>query len=197
MALACAVGCHADGSDFLIVCCQWSVCQCQQSRHQVFFETATHWCHGAGPLGKVTISGTNQNGKPAVWSGFPGDGHSVTTTRWWWVGDTTVSDSVHGTIRAWVPPDDDASYRWGQGIVYVTCAGTLQYVDVLVDKSDHYDFLACAGKGNPPGTTRPMITGRDTGVGPRSYFAECLRVGAERRIASTENVKKYSISDCG
>lgn len=59
--------------------------------NQVFFETATRWCHGAGPLGKVTISGANQYGKPAVWSGFPGDGHSVTTTKWWWVGNITVS----------------------------------------------------------------------------------------------------------
>jgi hypothetical protein len=166
--------------------------------NQVFFETATSWCHGAGPLGKITISGTNQYGRPATWTGFPGDGHSVTTTKWWWVGNITVSDSVHGTIQAWVPPDDDASYRWDHGIVYVTCAGTLQYADVLVGKSDHYDFLACAGKGNPTG----HYTSYDhwTGYWYRGHEAALQAAygwESHGRIVPTENVKKYSIPDCG
>ena len=166
--------------------------------NQVFFETATHWCHGAGPLGKVTISGTNQYGKPAVWSGFPGDGHSVTTTKWWWVGNITVSDSIHGTIQAWTPLGDDASYRWGHSIVYVTCVGTLQYVDVLVGKSDHYDFLACAGKANPTG----HYTSYDhwTGYWYRGHEAilqAAYAWGPNGSIVPTENVRKYSIPDCG
>jgi hypothetical protein len=100
-----------------------------QTRHsnggqQVYFTVAGQSC---GPVtGAVTVSGANQYGDSATWTGSSSDGRSAFTRGWWWVGHVVVRFGRH-VINGYVPPAHDQTDGSTPGQVTVTCSGTKYY----------------------------------------------------------------------
>lgn len=102
----------------------------------IYFTTTGQAC---GPVtGVVTVTGTNQNGQPAVWSGVSADGHSVFTAGWWWKGPVTIRFAGH-TVVASVPQAHDITDGPAGDQVTVTCNGTRYF-------PTYYRFANLGGK---------------------------------------------------
>lgn len=87
---------------------------------QVYFTTAGQSC---GPIKTtVSVSGYNQYGSHATWSGSSGDRTSVFTRGWWWHGNVVIR--VNGrSVSGYVPANHDVTDGPGNQ-VEITCSGT-------------------------------------------------------------------------
>ncbi len=106
-----------------------------------------------GGLQWAAISGTNQYGHAATWSGaayndyvFPGG--------WWWVGNITVTYLQNGSwhsVHAYVPQGNDGSFQYWPNIVLADCHGSWRYETSTVYSGVGINASCVNGESNPLG----------------------------------------------
>jgi hypothetical protein len=167
---------------------------------QVSFTLGAPGC-GSG-LGAVTISGRNQSNRSVTWSGSSRNGQDAFASRWWWVGNITVSYQQNGSwhqVQAYVPGDDDQSYQVSAGVVRVDCLGSWRLESVTVQTGSGYSGGCVELESNKFGhyTEYTIFTGYfemgwDGHIAPSGYA-----LGPNGRIVPRIITQRFTYPVCG
>ena len=116
---------------------------------QVDFNLA--YCGGG--LQWASISGTNQWGNAATWSGTASNDY-VFPGGWWWFGNITVTYLQDGSwhyVHAYIPQGNDGSFQYWSNIVLTDCHGSWRYETSTVYSGIGINSTCVNGESDPLG----------------------------------------------
>lgn len=137
-------------------------------------------------LDAVRITGKNQNGHSATWTGSGDGGVRIETKGWWWVGNIKIYYNVNhkpgaeSPVDAWVPKSNNSGFEYAPDhgglsnnwVVVGNTMATFYYGSTQYDGGENYlgdtwipishgASINCASQGDPTG--QYILFTKDTG----------------------------------